>query len=639
MELQKQGAFTKKPTDLPDVPSPTYSPDEIKSFFQTPVDELTATFNKAIDDLNVLSAQPDNVLGIQEKLYDHDTQLADIGINIKSFGAKLDGVTDDASALRSAVSYIESNVGTKLYIPEGVLFLKTMTVDALTNVFVKLISNLTVYGAGKGKSIIKVDGGLNTSNGGLQSIFGKFDSTLIENIHFYNLTFDLNGQNNLQPSGYEYFNGAIIARKAKNVLIHDCEFKNCAGMQLTAFGFDSNDDAQNIRILNNDYYEVSDSITGNNSTDHSSVYVVGNDVVITGNRFINANRSSHSTAIEADGHNHFISNNYAYRYNIAVLSGSWSTYTVDGQEISGNIGRDILTGVMIYCNTEGNYKNVKIHHNLFQLADGTYVNIERYGIDALTNVSARILDVDIYENQIFTIENYSSLVNGYQSGIGVRSAKKLKVNKNKFNNLGGLAVYVITLNSGVDTDDIDISDNDIWNICQKHASGYNSAISLQALTNILNIKVDNNRIENKNFSTIINGIQLQGTIKGNIRKNDVTNVTTDFQTVGVTFGSSNLIIEHKTKNQAQDFRNLNCHKGSFIEVLSSGSWYNSNKYFRRIDGYFNMEYGHTSPPATGSYIQGDIVYNNNPTSGSFEKWICVASGSPGTWKGVGQIQA
>lgn len=42
-------------------------------------------------------------------------------------------------------------------------------------------------------------------------------------------------------------------------------------------------------------------------------------------------------------------------------------------------------------------------------------------------------------------------------------------------------------------------------------------------------------------------------------------------------------------------------------------------------------------PTLGTWKKGDIIYNTNPTSGSYLGWICTADGTPGTWKGFGEI--
>lgn len=52
MAFNKQPEFTQKVTDLPDVPSPSYTPADIKSIIQAPADELKTTVNKLVEDLN-----------------------------------------------------------------------------------------------------------------------------------------------------------------------------------------------------------------------------------------------------------------------------------------------------------------------------------------------------------------------------------------------------------------------------------------------------------------------------------------------------------------------------------------------------------------------------------------------------------
>lgn len=42
-------------------------------------------------------------------------------------------------------------------------------------------------------------------------------------------------------------------------------------------------------------------------------------------------------------------------------------------------------------------------------------------------------------------------------------------------------------------------------------------------------------------------------------------------------------------------------------------------------------------PNSGSYTQGDTVWNSNPTPGNVMGWVCVDSGSPGVWKSFGNI--
>ena len=47
----------------------------------------------------------------------------------------------------------------------------------------------------------------------------------------------------------------------------------------------------------------------------------------------------------------------------------------------------------------------------------------------------------------------------------------------------------------------------------------------------------------------------------------------------------------------------------------------------------------TTAPATGSWRQGDIVWNNDAAATEYVGWICVTAGSPGTWKGFGATES
>jgi hypothetical protein len=51
----------------------------------------------------------------------------------------------------------------------------------------------------------------------------------------------------------------------------------------------------------------------------------------------------------------------------------------------------------------------------------------------------------------------------------------------------------------------------------------------------------------------------------------------------------------------------------------------------------SISYG-SAPPTTGTYVNGDIVYNTAPLPGGYVGWVCTNTGAPGTWKGFGLIQ-
>lgn len=44
-----------------------------------------------------------------------------------------------------------------------------------------------------------------------------------------------------------------------------------------------------------------------------------------------------------------------------------------------------------------------------------------------------------------------------------------------------------------------------------------------------------------------------------------------------------------------------------------------------------------SPPKSGNYKRGDIVWNESPSAGSSIGWVCVVAGAPGVWLSFGAI--
>lgn len=52
-----------------------------------------------------------------------------------------------------------------------------------------------------------------------------------------------------------------------------------------------------------------------------------------------------------------------------------------------------------------------------------------------------------------------------------------------------------------------------------------------------------------------------------------------------------------------------------------------------------FQYFGTSTPTVGTWSRGDIIWNISPAAGGYIGWVCVAAGTPGTWKPFGAISA
>lgn len=47
----------------------------------------------------------------------------------------------------------------------------------------------------------------------------------------------------------------------------------------------------------------------------------------------------------------------------------------------------------------------------------------------------------------------------------------------------------------------------------------------------------------------------------------------------------------------------------------------------------------SAAPSSGSYVRGDVIFHDSPAAGGVIGFVCVTAGSPGTWKSFGAISA
>lgn len=89
---------------------------------------------------------------------------------------------------------------------------------------------------------------------------------------------------------------------------------------------------------------------------------------------------------------------------------------------------------------------------------------------------------------------------------------------------------------------------------------------------------------------------------------------------GVTTLQSKVIIKDKLGVGVKNFV-------ADADITTAGPVRFQGKKFEVADGM----------PSEGSYVKGDIVWNSDPKTSSYVGWICVRTGTPGTWKPFGQI--
>lgn len=147
------------------------------------------------------------VVGLQDK----GSQL----FNVKAYGAKGDGSTDDATAIASAITAASS--GGIIFFPAGTYVIgSTISVN---------ISNLIFRGAGKGITTAKA--GASYSNGVFTVNTVTGSTSNVHDVAFEDMTIDTNSQTNVMGVNIR---GGLYAdsSSSKNIQVRRCEFKNLA---------------------------------------------------------------------------------------------------------------------------------------------------------------------------------------------------------------------------------------------------------------------------------------------------------------------------------------------------------------------------------------------------------------------------
>ena len=79
--------------------------------------------------------------------------------------------------------------------------------------------------------------------------------------------------------------------------------------------------------------------------------------------------------------------------------------------------------------------------------------------------------------------------------------------------------------------------------------------------------------------------------------------------------------------------------GSNTATNKYQSWAGGVVYISPTTNDFRRLYYGSAAPTSGTWAQGDVVYNQTPVAGGSIGWVCTSGGTPGTWKTFGSISA
>lgn len=280
---------------------------------------------------------------------DTESHLSTTVFNVKSYGAKGDGVTDDRLAIQKAVDAASLSGGGVVYIPKGE-YRVSGTGDASDGA-IQLKSNITLQGDGMGQTTLKlVDGSSDKVTGIVRTESGK----VTENVTIKDLTIDGNkAMTTGEVDGI--FTGVTPGSTLadKNITITRVEIQN-----VSRYGFDPHE--QTIKLT------ITDSVAHDNGKDGFVADFLSESTFANNVAY---NNGRHGFNITTSTHDFVMENNVAYGNGVSgitvqrgsefrewvenILIKGGSTYNNGENGILVKMSDHVtITGVQVYGNGE-----------------------------------------------------------------------------------------------------------------------------------------------------------------------------------------------------------------------------------------------------------------------------------------------
>lgn len=241
---------------------------------------------------------------------------------------------------------------------------------------------------------------------------------------------------------------------------------------------------------------------------------------------------------------------------------------------------------------------------------------DRTGSNRHTFMVADGGDIELTDTDLSDTLKYGFIRTGYGSLFAKGGRNIGNISFQATNKRGGSFIISCTGVGNIDVSSYNF--NGIFSVSNCNVG----AISLSYLSDY----VDFNNIHCKSFSLTYNG-----TPPGLVKLNN------------------SYIDKDVTKSGESQFYCTNNRIGGNVSISGGGTYYTNNYVVGTEtcnNTYDQQKYlpnrkitRSSGAPIYGAWKVGDMVYNTTPTAGSYVGWICVAAGSPGTWKGFGLIQS
>lgn len=535
-------------------------------------------------------------------------------VNVVWFEATGNGSTDDALAIQRAINFIKSIGGGVLFFPNGTYLVGNVFTlpsgGSYLDQYILDVSgtvNLTLRGESK-SAIIRLKNHFLDGTNDLQSNAHVIQGNLSSGFTVDGLLFDLNGPTNLTPQGKTRNAIALRLQGGERLTVRNCRFLNAPGNNVIAAG----GSGDGFTMTGCELINGGSGIPGNiYKADFSFVYSEWKNTNATANLITQEyGPGGFSGGIELHGSDSKAQGNTIVNCEPAIWIAS-APNAISNIVVSNNVFKDCNRGIAIWRG--GELKHVTITDNIitikkwFNASYAIGIPMPANGAYTVANAHAGYIENLVIEGNTIS-DNSPDLAEASNYGIYLASLKTASIRGNTLSSLNGPGI--VLLGSPFGLNDVAISQNTISN-CGRNTTANGREAFFINLTG---------------SSTTPAASQFYATgisFTDNTLRNDI--VRAGSKAYALAWANGSMASLEMKRNETTNFETIWAGNQGYDYNLAQG-----------VRALVRREFSAVAAPTTGTHTRGDIAWSVfQASAGTPVGWLCVATGTPGTWAPFG----